>query len=122
MLKLDMTLGEKVDGSLHIRVDDTPILEATLYDNDGSAFLSGYSAYLLVRRSYDDLSGQVIIPEITETTPGNDNIFYFDLYDIAFEAGVYEAFVMVEGSWDTTPTTPISDVYSFEAFIIEVDK
>lgn len=119
MIELTMTLGEQVDGSIHLRVGDETLLEATLYDNDGTDWAASYETTLIVRRTYNDSGGQIEIPELTETTPGGDNIYYFDLSDITFEPGVYEAYVFVEGTYDVL-TTPFDDSASFESFTITV--
>lgn len=121
MYSLTMYLNEQVDGKLTLHVDDAPVLEITAYDDTGVAIPAGFVALLVVRRNDKRSVDEIDIAEIVEATPDDDNIYYFDLSDITFERGNYEAHLLLNG-YDTTPLfpTPVDAVYSYESFEIEV--
>lgn len=124
MYDISCTLGQEVDGELEIRVSDNPVLVATLYDDDGSDWGTGFSAELIVRRNIDDSAGQITITAMVEATPRDDNIYYFLLGDITFSPGNYEAFVQitnVDFDGDFIPVSPEVEIYSFEMFKITIE-
>ena len=112
-----MTLGEPIEDILTLQQGDKPLLEATLYDYDGTAWDEGYTATFIVGRSESD-TDEWVLSSIVGVSP-EDNVFYFNLEDITYTRGIYQGYVLVENA---TETTPVSDVvkYSFKPVRIEV--
>jgi len=119
-MKIIIYEGELPDGEVVIHVGDNPILELEVFDSEGVEWESGYEAYLVVRRCEESSLGEIVIDELAETTPYGDNNYFFELEDVSFEEGDYEAFLLLEGDYDYALTTPVSTIYSFEPFKINV--
>ena len=112
-------MNEPVEEILLLQVGDTPILEVTLFDWDGTAWDDNYDAWLTVGLSGDDIDEW----EIAESpaVPAVENVFLFKLEEITFTRGNYTAYVHVHVSNEATPlATPDDASYSFKAFQIEV--
>jgi hypothetical protein len=118
--KLDCYLNQIPDGEINLSVDDIAVLEITAYDVVGNDWESGWTATLYVRRNDRSSVDQWEIDELVELSPQGDNVYYFNLEDLNFERGDYEAHLVLEGSWDMDIMTPVSSVYSFESFKIYV--
>ena len=117
MINLNVTLGEPIDEKIVLQAGDKPLLELTAYDYDGSELDTGYTGTLFVGRSGDD-SDEWEIAEIVAVAPA-DNIFYFNLEEITYTRGNYQAYLFVEND---TEATPVSDSvsYSYKNISIEV--
>jgi len=127
MYELSLYLGEVPDGKLNLSVGENPILKLTIYEANGEAWESGFFAQLIIHRSHSSDSDDVIIDEMLEVSPDMDNVYFFDLSDITFETGNYEAVLWVEGTYVpsypvaiSTLATPVTSTYSFEPIHIEV--
>jgi len=119
MYELSMTLNEPVEEIILLQEGDTPILEVTLYDWDGTEWDAGYDAWLIVGRSGDDIDEWEI--EDSPEVPAVEHVFLFKLDEITFTKGNYSAFVHVHVTAEATPlATPDDASYSFKAFRIEV--
>jgi len=122
MYEITCTLGQVPDAHLILRVGDTPVLKVTLLDANGTAYEDGFEAWLVVRRNDSDEAGEIEIDCVIEVSPFDDNVYWFYLDDITFEAGNYEAHIVIEDTtFGTVPTiSPEYEIYSFESFKIEV--
>lgn len=119
MYEIEMTLNEPVEEIILLHVGDAPILEVTLYDWDGTAWDSGYDAFLMVGLSGADIDEWQI--DESDCVPFAENVFCFQLEAITFTTGNYTAIVHVHVSNEATPlATPDDASYSFKAFQIEV--
>ena len=101
MYKLDVTLNEPNDAeNLVLRVGDSPLLELTVYNHDGTAWPDGYDAFLRIGRSNRDPDIWTITgtPSITD-----DNVWYFNLEDITDTIGDYDVILYLQHPADATP-------------------
>ena len=129
MYKMDFYLNQVPDGHITIRVDDVATLRAVLYDADGAEFAApdytAMSTVLIVRRSDENSTDEISIAAEADGD-ATDNIWFFDLEDVNFEPGNYEAHIVLTCTYEDTdatpigPLTPLDEVFSFELFEIEV--
>lgn len=129
MYQMTFYLNQVPDGHITMRVDDVPALKATLYDADGTEFAApdytGMSANLIIRRSDEDSTDDIIIA-VEADGDVTDNIWFFNLEDVNFEPGNYEGHIELTCTYEDAdatpigPTTPLDEVYTFELFQIEV--
>lgn len=119
MYEISMTLNEPVEEILTLQQGDTPVLEVTLYDWDGTAWDDNYTATLIVGRNAVDATEWDIAE--SACVPAVENVFCFELNEITFTIGVYTARVHVHVTAESTPlATPEDLAYSFLPFVIEV--
>lgn len=119
MYEISMTLNEPIEEVLVLQQGDSPILETTLFDWDGTAWDTGYDATLIIGRSTTD-PDEWSIGSSVGVSPA-DNVFYFNLEEITYTRGIYWGYVFVNNDTETTPLTTPDDVeYSFRIFEIEV--
>lgn len=120
MYELELTLNEPVEERLILRVGDSPMLKVTLLNYDGTDWPDGYTASLYIGRSNRDPD----IWTITGVVDGSHvNVFYFQLEDITYTIGDYDAIVYVNHPEEATPAdatplhpdiTPLEDEYDYE--------
>jgi hypothetical protein len=122
MYKLDLTLNEPNDAeNLVLRVGDSPLLELTVYNHDGTAWPDGYDATLRIGRSNRDPD----IWSIAGTPSGSSvNVWYFQLEDVTYTIGDYDAILYLQHPAEATPgddatvldpdTTPVEDAFDSE--------
>lgn len=119
MYEIAVTLGEPIEDKLVLQQGDSPLLELTAYDYDGTALDTGYTGTLYVGRSGSD-PDEWILAEL-DRVPAVDNIFIFQLDEITYSRGNYQAFLLVENRLESTPTATPEDVsYSYKNISIEV--
>jgi hypothetical protein len=133
MYQMDFYLNQVPEGALHLRVNLSatpigPLFKASLYDADGDAIAdpdySAMTATLIVRRSDENATDEISIAEEADPMT-TDNIFYFNLAQITFEPGNYEAHIELEATYESAdatpiPATPLAEIMFFGAFNIEV--
>ena len=119
MYELVMTLNEPVEDILTLQQGDSPVLQVTLYDWDGSAWDDGYTATLIVGRNAVDGTEWDIAE--SACVPFVENVFCFELDEITNTIGNYVARVHVHITDEATPlATPEDLAYSFLSFKMEV--
>ena len=119
MYEIAVTLNEPIEDVLTLQQGDRPLLELTAYDFDGTALDTGYTGTLYIGRSGSD-HDEWVLSEIPAVAPV-DNVFYFNLEDITYTRGNYQAYLYVTNATETTPELTPDDVsYSYQTINIEV--
>ena len=115
MLQYTIYQNQSPDADPTIYVGDSQEIELTVQDANGADWPNDWTAELIVRRSNDDSVGEITIPSEVEATPLDiDNVFYFNLSYVSFEAGTYTCILRLTSD-DATPL-----VVSFKQFPLEV--
>lgn len=119
MYKKDITLNEPNDDEIFVlRQGDSPLFKLTVYDHDGTAWPAGYTGYLRIGRSNRDYDIWIL----TGIPGDDDNEWYFQLEDVTYTIGDYDAILYLIAPDATTPevpdeifdTTPVEDDYTSE--------
>ena len=120
MYEIAVTLNEPIEDILVLQQGDRPLLKLTAYDYDNTALDTGYNGTLYIGRSGSD-PDEWALTEIIAVTP-IDNVFYFNLEDITYTRGNYQAYLYVTNTTETTPEATPDDVsYSYQTIHIEVE-
>lgn len=119
MYEIKLTLNEITEEIITVQTGDTPLLQVTLFDHDGTAWDNNYTGNLIAGRSHEDPDEWEI--STLDEVPAVENVFLFSLTEITYTRGTYFAFVHVHVNDEATPLATPEDVsYSFKWIRIEV--